>query len=36
MGQVSGLMPDVLDNALPKTTGGSIPTTPKVPAMPKL
>jgi len=25
MGQVSGLMPDVLDNALPKTTGKSIP-----------
>ena len=25
MGQVSGLMPDVLDNALPKTTGNSIP-----------
>lgn len=36
MGQVSGLMPDVLDNALPKTTGGSIPTTPQVPAIPKL
>ena len=25
MGQVSGLMPDVLDNALPDMTGGSIP-----------
>ena len=25
MGQVSGLMPDVLDNALPNMTGGSIP-----------
>ena len=25
MRQVSGLMPDVLDNALPKTTGKSIP-----------
>ena len=36
MGQVSGLMPDVLDNALPDMTGGSIPTKPKVPAIPKL
>ena len=25
MGQVSGLMPDVLDNALPDITGKSIP-----------
>ena len=25
MGQVSGLMPDVLGDALPKTTGKSIP-----------
>ena len=25
MGQVSGLMPDVLNNALPKTTGSPIP-----------
>ena len=25
MGQVSGLMPDVLDNALPDMTGSSIP-----------
>ena len=25
MGQVSGLMPDVLENALPEMTGGSIP-----------
>ena len=36
MGQVSGLMPDVLDKALPDMTGGSIPTKPKVPAIPKL
>ena len=36
MGQVSGLMPDVLDNALPDMTGGSIPTKPKVPAIPCL
>ena len=36
MGQVSGLMPDVLDNALPEMTGGSIPIKPKVPGVPKL
>ena len=36
MEQLPSLMPNALDNALPKTTGGSIPTTPKVPAMPKL
>ena len=29
MGNVSGLMPKVLDEGLPKTTGISIPTLPK-------
>ena len=29
MGNVSGLMPKVLDQGLPKTTGISIPTLPK-------
>ena len=27
---VSGMMPKVLDNAMPKTTGTSIPTIPKL------
>lgn len=31
MGQVTGLMPDVLDKAIPDMTGGSIPITPKKP-----
>jgi len=29
LGGVQGMMPKVLDNALPKTTGTSIPTLPK-------
>ena len=29
LGNVQGMMPKVLDNALPKTTGTSIPTLPK-------
>jgi hypothetical protein len=29
LGEVQGLIPDVLGNALPKTTGISIPTLPK-------
>ena len=33
---VGDMMPKVLDNNLPSMTGGSIPTTPKVPAIPKL
>ena len=36
MGQVSGLMPDILNKALPDMTGGSIPIKPKVPGIPKL
>ena len=31
LGNVKGLMPDVLGNSLPSTTGKSIPTLPKVP-----
>ncbi len=30
LGNVQGMMPKVLDNALPKTTGTSIPTIPKL------
>ncbi len=30
LGGVQGMMPKVLDNALPKTTGTSIPTIPKL------
>ena len=30
LGAVSGMMPKVLDNAMPKTTGTSIPTIPKL------
>tara|TARA_B100002051_G_C16322532_1_gene432936 strand:- start:91 stop:312 length:222 start_codon:yes stop_codon:yes gene_type:complete len=29
LGEVKGLLPNVMDNALPKTTGISIPTLPK-------
>ena len=29
LGEVKGLLPNVMDNALPKTTGISIPTPPK-------
>ena len=29
LGEVKGLMPDVLGNSLPSTTGKSIPTVPK-------
>ena len=36
LGSVGDMMPKVLDDSLPKMTGGSIPTTPKVPAIPKL
>ena len=30
LGEVKGLLPNVMDNALPKTTGSSIPTLPKM------
>jgi len=36
MGNVSGLMPKVLDQGLPDMTGTSVPTPIKVPAIPKL
>jgi len=29
LGEVKGLLPNVMDNALPKTTGISMPITPK-------
>ena len=29
LGEVKGLLPNVMDNALPKTTGISMPTLPK-------
>ena len=32
---VQSFMPDVLENALPNVTGSSMPTDPKVPAIPK-
>ena len=35
LGSVGDMMPKVLDDNLPKMTGGSIPTIPKVPAIPK-
>jgi hypothetical protein len=35
MGNVSGLMPKVLDQGLPDMTGPSVPTT-KIPGIPKL
>ena len=35
MGNVSGLMPKVLDKGLPDITGPSVPTT-KIPGIPKL
>ena len=35
MGNVSGLMPKVLDQGLPDITGPSVPTT-KIPGIPKL
>ena len=35
MGNVSGLMPKVLDKGLPDMTGPSVPTT-KIPGIPKL
>ena len=35
MGNVSGLMPKVLDKGLPDVTGPSVPTT-KIPVIPKL
>jgi len=35
MGNVSGLMPKVLDQGLPKMTGPSVPTT-NIPGIPKL
>lgn len=35
MGNVSGLMPKVLDKGLPDMTGPSVPTT-KIPSIPKL
>ena len=34
LGEVKGLMPDVLGNSLPSTTGKSIPTVPK--SLPKV
>ena len=34
LGEVKGLMPDVLGNSLPSTTGKSIPTIPK--SLPKV
>ena len=34
LGKVKGLMPDVLGNSLPSTTGKSIPTVPK--SLPKV
>ena len=36
LGSVGDMMPKVLNDSLPKMTGPSLPTTPKVPAMPKL
>ena len=36
LGSVGDMMPKVLDDSLPKMTGGSIATSPKVPAIPKL
>ncbi len=30
LGEVKGLLPNVMENALPKTTGSSIPTLPKM------
>ena len=35
MGNVSGLMPKVLDQGLPDVTGLSVPTPNKVPAIPR-
>jgi len=35
MGNVSGLMPKVLDQGLPDVTGPSVPTPNKVPAIPR-
>jgi len=33
LGQVQGLMPDVLGNALPDVTGKSVPVKPSIPKM---